>query len=273
MRELEGVIPSSIIDLLPARFPVIGGAVILQLKEKLYPYKKEIAQAILKYLRTSKSVWLRTGKTEGVFREPKMECIAGDCNPIVLHKEENTLFLLDIARLTFSPGNAGERKKLTRIIKTNEIIVDMFACCGNLSMPIAVNSKPRLVIGIEINPYAYSFLLENIRLNKVSDRYIAILGDNRFSTPENVADHVLMGYFNIDESQLIAGVKALKREGGIIHLHYLSNRLNKMSGLEKYLVYLKNRGVNFEVKDIDKVKSYAPNINHYVARIRINKGY
>ncbi len=271
MRELEPIVPDNVIDLLPARFPVIGGAVILQLKRELYSYKKEIAEVILKYLKTSRSVWLKTGKTEGVFREPRMECIAGDCNPIVLHKEENTFFILDISRLTFSPGNAGERKKLTRIIKTNEVIVDMFACCGNLSMPIAVNSKPRLVIGIEINPYAYSFLLENIRLNKVNDRYIAILGDNRFSTPENIADHVIMGYFNIDESQLTAGVKALRKDGGTIHLHYLSNRLNELDGLKKYLDYLKKYRIHFEVKDIDKVKSYAPNINHYVARIMINK--
>ncbi len=241
---------------------------IIQLKKELLEYKFEIAEAILASVNNVHSVWLRVGSTKGVFREPKLECLAGSCNPIVLHREENTSFLIDISKLTFSPGNAGERKKLVKIVKKGEIVVDMFACCGNLSMPIAVNSKPRLIFGIEINPYAYSFLQDNIRINKVGDRYVAILGDNRISTPERVANHVLMGFFGVDKKQLECAVRAVKNEG-LIHLHFLAHRSNPKEKLKQYLNWLDDLQTNYNVNEIDKVKSYAPNINHFVARIYV----
>jgi len=270
MRKLENKLPGNLLSLLPSRYPIIGGAVIVYLREELKPYKHEIGSAILTLLKTANSVWIRIGPTTGYTREPQLECVAGDCNPIVLHRELKTYFKIDVSRLTFSPGNAGERQKLVNIVKENEIVVDMFACCGNLSLPIAKLSKPRLVFGIEINPYAFSFLIENILLNKVEDRYIPILGDNRIATPENIADHVLLGFFKVDRHQLIAATNAIKKHG-TLHLHFLSRKGREKEELTKIIEQLKDIEVKVRGYSIEKVKSYAPNIFHYVARINVIK--
>ena len=269
-KKLEKVIPKKYLNLLPSRFPIIGTAIIIYLNTELYPYRRIIGRALLEALPKIESVWIRKGETKGVFREPTLECISGNCNPIIIHKELNTIFLFDISKLTFSPGNRGERERLTKIVKQNEVVVDMFACCGNLSLPIAVNSKPKLIYGIEINPYAYSFLIDNIRINNVSDRYKAILGDNRISTPENVANHVLMGFFNIDNLQLEAGLKAIKRDGGIVHYHFIAYKGSVNEKIGYILNKIKSFGCRYNLQRVDKVKSYAPNVIHYVARISVS---
>ena len=146
----------------------------------------------------------------------------------------------------------------------------MFACCGNLSLPIAKLSQPRLVFGIEINPYAYSFLIENVRINKVEDRYVPILGDNRVATPENVADHVLLGFFEISDEQLLVAVRAL-RKSGILHTHFLSRKGDEEKVIQKYIEIISNVSDTVDIVSIESVKSYAPNIYHYVARIKVTK--
>ncbi|MGQ4891392.1 MAG: class I SAM-dependent methyltransferase [Candidatus Njordarchaeia archaeon] len=269
MKKLAQAIPDKCLNALPSRFPIIGDATIIYLNECLEPYKEAIGKAILEVLPRVKSVWVRKGETRGVFREPTLECISGSCDPIIFHRELNTIFMIDISRLTFSPGNRGEREKLTRIIKPNEIVIDMFACCGNLSLPIAVNCKPRMIFGIEINPYAYGFLIDNIRINNVSERYVAILGDNKISTLEKVADHVLMGFFNIDDNQLEAGLKAIKEDGGIIHYHFIAYKKAVKKKVDEILEKVQGLGFFCDLLCVDKVKSYAPNVLHYVARIEI----
>lgn len=270
--KLKGEIPNDLLDLLPSRYPMIGGAIIIFLQDELKPYKNLIGRAIIESWNLVKSVWVREGPTRGVHREPQLECVAGACDPIVTHRELETTFRIDISKLTFSPGNAGERQKLVRLIREGDIVVDMFACCGNLSLPIAKKSNPKAIFGIEINPYAYSFLIENISLNHVEDRYFPILGDNRIATPEDVADHVLMGYFEVDETQMEVAVKAIKKNG-IIHLHFLSKKGREGEKLNKYLRVVEDAGARVIDFKIDKVKSYAPNTIHYVARVQLEKNH
>jgi tRNA wybutosine-synthesizing protein 2 len=60
-------------------------------------------------------------------------------------------------------------------------------------MKIAKHSQPSRVLAIELNPLAYHFLRENIRLNRVEDIVEPVLGDCAQSAPVNEADQVVMG--------------------------------------------------------------------------------
>jgi len=270
--KLSSAIRPELINQLPSRYPLIGSAILIRLKKDLLPYKDIIGKAILEIEKEAKSVWLFREPTKGVFREPQIECISGDCNPIVLHKELKTKFLIDISKLTFSPGNAGERKRLVDMVRENEIIVDFFACCGNLSLPIAVNKKIKKLITVEANSYAYSFLLKNINLNKVNDVVSPFLLDNHYWSTFNIADHVLLGYLPApDKYQVEIGIKTLKATGGILHYHWISKEDNYKENVENLIHFICSLSKKVKLLEIQKVKSVAPRKNHYVARLLVLK--
>lgn len=270
--KLRNKIKSELINQLPSRYPMIGSAILIRLKKDLLPHKDIIGKAILEIKKEAKSVWIFKKPTRGIFREPQVECISGDCNPIVLHRELKTKFLIDISKLTFSPGNSGERKRLIDIIKKNEVIVDFFACCGNLSLPVAVNKKIKKLIAIEVNSYAYSFLLKNIILNNISDVVSPFLLDNHYWSIFNIADHVLLGYLPApDRYQVEVSVKTLKKSGGTLHYHWISNENEYRKELEDLIYFIRSLSRKVKVIEIKSIKSVAPRRNHYVARLLVWK--
>ena len=116
--------------------------------------------------------------------------------------------------------------------------------------------------GVEIFPYTFDFLVKSIKLNSVQDLYHPILGDNRLFTPKNIADYVLMGFFDWDESQLQVALQALRNGVGTIYAHYLVPR-----GVDVVSEF-KEKIMKFQVS-IDNisyrlVKSFSPRKNHYV---------
>jgi len=269
---LKPEVDSDLLDLLPSRYPMIGGALIIRLKKPLYKYKELIGSKLLEIMKNINGVWLFYGKTEGIMRKPKLVCIAGECNPIVAHRELDTVFYLDISKLTFSPGNAGERKKLLKFVKRDEVVVDLFACCGNLSMPIAVNVKPRKIFAVEVNSYAYGFLLKNILVNKVQDIVEPFLMDNHYWGIFGIADHVLLGFLpEPDRVQLEIGLNTLKREGGWVHYHFIVKQEfidERIRALTKKIL---DWGYEIVKAEYEKVKGVAPRTDHIVFRAYIRR--
>jgi len=272
--KLRGKIPDDLLRYIPSRYPIIGSAVLIHLHPALNSFSDLIGNAILEALGNNvKSVWVKKGKTLGIYRKPMFQCIVGECNPIVIHRELNTLFKLDISKLTFSPGNAGERERLVRMIRRDDVILDMFACCGNLSMPIAVNVKPKCIYAVEINPLAYAFLLENIRLNKVSNIVQPSLMDNHYLELEEIATHVLLGFLpSPDKIQTIRGIKAICPEGGVLHYHTIVRNKYEYSSIITNLLRLVNKqGYRVEKVNVQKIKNMAPKVEHIVIRLNIKR--
>ena len=152
LEELRSEIPEHLLELIPSRYPIIGDIMLIRLDPALRGYGKVIGKKILRHMDGIKSVWA-IYETRRACRVPKVELLAGDKNPVTTHKELETYFQVDISRLTFSPGNSNERRKLIEIVDDGEVILDMFACVGNLSLPIATNRDPALIHCLEINPY------------------------------------------------------------------------------------------------------------------------
>jgi len=270
-RALEGCIPSAVIGYLPSRYPVIGNALLLRLHKALVPYGKKIGSVLIGLMPNISSVWAISG-TERVIRRPIVVHLAGDPNPIVVHKELNTIFRLDISKITFSPGNSGERKKLLSIIDDGDVVLDMFACVGNLSLPIATNKDPRAVVCVELNPYAYRFLLENIAENRVQHIVIPLLKNNLMLKMKEKADHVLLGYLpEPSTEQLAIAVRSVK-DGGLVHIHMLSKRGREMDKCIEKVHTIARFRARVEQFSWEFVKSYSPTANHIVMRAYISKG-
>ena len=209
---------------------------------------------------------VKLGRINGPKREPEVKILVGD-NTETIHRENHCFFKLDVAKIMWSKGNTGERKRMSTLAEDGEIIVDMFAGIGYFSIPIAVHSNPAKNYSLEINPVSYGYLKENIMLNKVESIIEPILGDCREFAPKNFADRVLMGYIGNTHEYLDKAVEIVK-PGGVIHYHEsVPDKLKFERPPQRIIDAAKGRDVEILNKRI--IKKYSPGVYHVVIDARI----
>ncbi len=268
----EGYLPIDMIESLPKGWRRVGTVGMLELSHKLWPWRQQIGKSYLSVLSEFTTIIHKVGITKTAIRTPEYEILAGKTETITEHRELNCRYWIDPLKLTFSTGNHAERKRLIEIVKEGEQVLDMFACVGNISIPISVHHPSTQIKGIEINPYAYSFLEKNIQVNHLEDRYEPILGDNRTHSPENWADRVLMGFFELTSEQLRKAIQSLKQDkGGIIHTHGLSPENSPFDWRKDITLFVRTEFPQFEIINTAKriIKTVAPGIRHFVDDIEI----
>jgi len=254
--ELKDKLTTEEIELLPSSYQKIGDILILNLKPELSGYDWVIGNVVLKEIPNTRTVCSRTGFITGRFRQPQLKVIAGENNTETTHKEYGILYKLDVAKLMFAKGNLNERKRISKLVKPNEVVVDMFAGIGYFSLPIAKLSHVERVYSIEINPDSFHYLLENIKLNNVQGKIVPIKGDCEKEVLKfgKIADRVIMGLLPSPKKYLSAAMQVVK-PGGTIHYH----------GLEKKPEKLENDiGEHLKVIKKVKIKSYSPKVFHFV---------
>lgn len=259
---LEDKLDGELLNKLPSGYSIIGDiAIFRHIDQELNYYKQDIGNIVID-IDPQVNVVVEQFSTDSNYRKPQIIHLAGEKRTTTKHKEYSTIFNIDVAKITFSPGNKGERGYLINTVKNNEIIVDMFACAGNLSLPIVKNNSTVKCYGIEMNVEAYSFLERNIEENKIKDRYFPILGDNRDKTPKDIASRVLMGYFESDASQLFRAVNAINKEGWI-HYHTIIQRGKIEDAVKTVTSQIKSLKLEFSIKEKRQIKKFSPRLIHY----------
>ena len=80
--QLRGVVPDSLLDLVPRSFDVIGSkqkaVAIIEVPEDLRDYEEAIAHAVMRVQKNVASVLSKESGRAGEFRTRKMRLIAGD---------------------------------------------------------------------------------------------------------------------------------------------------------------------------------------------------
>jgi tRNA wybutosine-synthesizing protein 2/3/4 len=140
----------------------------------------------------------------------------------------------------------------------------------------------------EINDDSIQALRRNIEQNGVEDICeVSILveldmqiipGDNRVTTQPywNLADRVLLGLLPSSREGWPLAMQMLKKEGGILHVHenvHDSEYESFVQSLPKELEQLgeqKGKKYHCEISHIERVKSYAPKVYHYVFDVKCN---
>jgi tRNA wybutosine-synthesizing protein 2 len=257
-------------SVLPSSYQKIGDIIILNLKEELWKYDKEIGRLLLSEIPDTRTVYRRTGFIITEKRKPQMKVIAGDKKTETVHKEHGILYKLNVNEIMFAKGNLNERNRIAKLVTKNETVVDMFAGIGYFSLGIAKLSNPNKVYAIEINPIAYNYLKENIKLNKVEDKVIPVLGDCVVEVPKlgRIADRVIMGLLPSCKEYLMDAMKVIK-PNGIMHYHGNAKDWNELFDDVKTAAEIEE----FKVKLTGKVrvKSYAPKIYHWVLDCKIKE--
>jgi tRNA wybutosine-synthesizing protein 2 len=258
--KLSDVVSDEIV--LPSGFHLVGHVALVHLNFDAMEYASIIGEKTLEYDHRILSVAVRTGPTEGTTRLPSYQLVAGDGNTSTTHIEGGVKFRLDPLRLTFSGGNRGERTRLSKLVKDGENVVDMFSCVGQFTLHIAQGADVQ-VTAIEINPDAYQFLLENIRLNGLEDRVTALLGDCREVHPKKMANRVVMGYLHNTIEYLPFALDTIMEDGGVIHMHMNVPESQLDQVITEMEVVCKKKGYSSTI-DVHHVKNYSPGMGHFV---------
>lgn len=218
---LKNKLTSKELKLVPSSFDIVGDILIFSdFPKELAKKEKIIGNAILENYPYIKAVLAKTKKYSGKFRTPKLRVVAGEKRKEAICKESNVLIKLDVERVYFSPRMASERKRIANLIKQNESVLVMFSGSGAYPLVIAKNTKCKEVYGIEINPIAHKYALENVKKNKLESKIKLFLGDVKKIMPKikKKFDRIAMPLPKGGENFLGLALRHIK-DKGIIHFY------------------------------------------------------
>ncbi|MEM2878836.1 MAG: class I SAM-dependent methyltransferase family protein [Candidatus Hadarchaeales archaeon] len=266
---LRGVLSEEEMRLLPMGYKRIGHVAIISLPEGLMHRSADIARALLGTGGT-RTVMLRERGVCGRRRVPGLKFLAGDPETETLHRENGCAFRIDPAIVMFSSGNMHERARIAGLVGDGEVVADMFAGVGQFTIPIARHSGCRRVYAAEINPVAFGYLRENVRINRVGHLVVPLLGDCTEVLPRGIADRVIMGILHVSQAYIKAAMDVLKPEGGIVHYHESVPSRVRFERPEKNL---RSAAGNREIEILGRrvVKRYSPGVDHVVLDVRVGR--
>ena len=220
------------LNLVPSSFDVVGSILIFSdFPKELEKKEKIIANTLIRELKNVKTVCKKTKKYSGKYRTPKLKIIVGEKTKKTTYKENNITLKLDVEKVYFSSRLSNERLRISKLVKHKENILVMFSGCAPYPCVIAKNTKANSITGIEINPIAHRYALENIKLNKLKNISL-YQGDVKNIIPK-------LGFEGI-------ALKSRWRE------KYLASKLKQNPSLIEFYLLEKDLESNKNIKQMDK---------------------
>ena len=221
--------------ILPSSYDIIGSILIFSdFPKELSKKEKIIGEALLKLHKNIKTICKKTKKYSGKFRTPKLKLLAGENNKETLYKENNVILKLNVEKVYFSPRLSEERKRIFQQIKGNDSVLVMFSGCAAYPIVIAKNTTAKEIYGIEINPTAHKYALENLKLNKINNIKL-INGDVKKILPKinKKFDRIIMPLPKGAENFLDLALNKIKKNG-IINFYSFAEE-NKYDNIIKII--------------------------------------
>ncbi len=219
---LTGRIPENHLTHLTGHYDVIGSVAIIPIPGILEEYKYIIAEALLSHRHSIKTVLNKTGSVSGNSRTARYEILAGKETVTTCH-EYGFSYTLDVLTSFFNPNLSTERSRVTGQVLRGEQVLVPFSGIGPFVVPAAARGAH--VVAIEQNPYAFQWLLENIRKNGFDGRVAAIRG-NAFDTsllPATPFDRIIIPTpYGMDA--ILDVLKPYVKPGGMIHFYTFRNK-------------------------------------------------
>ncbi len=146
---------------------ILGNIAIIEVPDSLKRKEKKIAKVLLNSNPKITTVLKKADQHSGVFRTQKMKHLAGIKTKVCEYRENNIRLKFDVEKTYFSSRLSTERKRIMEQVKPNEDVLVMFSGAAPYVCVISKNTKAKTVTGIEINPDAHKYGMENLKLNKI----------------------------------------------------------------------------------------------------------
>ncbi len=273
---LKEILPKEDYGYIPQGFDRIGDIVIIEIKDHLKKYEKEIGLAILTSNPSVETVYTKEGKVFGARRLQKLRYIAGQEKYRTIHQEFGVCLCVEIGEVYFSPRLAQEHVRIATQVQPNELVLDMFTGVGPFAIHIAKRVEGK-IYAVDINPAAITCLKENMMLNKLRGEIIPILGDVQEIISrklQGLCDRVIMNLPSEAAYYIPAAFSAIKPRGGILHFY----TFEKAPDSEEKAIFALHECVNetkvtIEILGSHIIKEIAPNTNHVVvdALVRLKR--
>lgn len=284
---LDNILPKRILKLIPKSYDLIGDIIVIEFDRldkikdpDILLYKKKIAEALLYINKSVRSIYEKKSEISGAFRLRNLNLILGDDDSETLHKENKTLYKLDVKKVFFSPRLGYERKRISEgYFNDNEMIVDMFAGVGPFSIQIAKKNQVK-IFAFDINPIAFKYMKENVKINKLKDKIMIynfdvkelLKPDNHLGNMiHNQIDRIIMNLPEMSFNYLDVTCFLMKNSGGILHFYSF---VDKKRAFKATHMKLKKKldEYQFEIKRILSkriVKAYSPKMDLIVVDCEI----
>lgn len=271
---LKGYLSDEELKLIRA-FDIVGDIAIVKLPPRLLPKKHLIGKALLEVQKNVRTVLNQVSPVKGDFRTRELEVIAGEERTETIHRESGCSFKVDLRKVYFSPRLAAERLRVAKQVKPGEVVVNLFAGVGSYSIIIARHSQAAVIYSIDINPAAFEYMQTNIRINKVADRVVPILGDAREVVEKRLAgkaDRVLMPLPELSHDFFGVALSALKPTGGIVHFYDYGEEPDIYGpSLDFVRSNAAAQGLEIKLLAARKIRSYAVRCYHIVLDLKVSR--
>lgn len=260
-KELVSV-PKNLWPELPHSFDVIGDIAVVKIADGLMPFRKDIAEAMLKVTPNVRAVFLDSG-VQGEFRIRDLERIAGTGTSETVHRESGVRLATDPSKVYFNPRLATERARVASLVKDGETVIDMFAGVAPFGTVICRHARPKVVYSIDLNPECERFVRRNMELNGIDD-IVPITGDATAvvkTLPK--ADRIIMNLPQMADRFLGDALGALK-DGGTVHMHRILERKDLGSFQAELAERMASLGHRITFARVSEMKTYSPTMSVYV---------
>lgn len=194
----------------------------------------------------------------------------------------------DLTRVMFSRGNVTEKKRFASLVQPGERVLDMYAGIGYYTLPALIYGRARHVTACEWNPHALYALRYNLKANGVDDKATVLEGDCRVRLrtffkdskdgflQDDYFDRVSLGLLPSSEGGWAIAVACLNQiTGGWLHVHGnvpSAERQQWAHWVCQSLHNLARKHNNSKCwhavcTHVEKVKSFAPKVDHLVADV------
>jgi tRNA (guanine37-N1)-methyltransferase len=217
-------------------FDIIGDIAIIKMPNANPVNAETVANHIMAVHRNVKTVFAQNSPILGDFRVRALRLLAGEDKTSTKYRESGCMFAVDVEKCYFSPRLSHERLRVAGMVKAGETVVNMFAGVGCFSIIIAKTVGQTKVFSIDVNPTAFKYMEDNVRINRVYGKVIPLLGDSKEiinAQLQGKVDRVLMPLPEKALEYLPYAVSALKKRGGWIHYYDFQHATRNENPAEK----------------------------------------
>lgn len=209
-------------------FDIVGTIAIIQIPIKLFDYQEKIGKEILQSTNV-KTILKRDGNYHGEFRTIPLKYVAGENTKETIHTENGIKLKLDVQEVYYSTRSGNERLRIAN--KLSGRVLVMFSGCAPFPLVIEKHSIATHIVGIEKNPIAHKYALENKKINK--SKIELINDDVKHVKIKEKFDYVIMPLPHSAEEFLDEALRFMKK--GIIFI-YLIRHENELEETKKDII-------------------------------------
>ncbi|VDM63513.1 unnamed protein product [Angiostrongylus costaricensis] len=152
-------------------------------------------------------------------RTPHVDLLFGEHGWVEHVDDRGIRFVYDASKRVFNNKKTREMQRISEWDCHGETVVDMYAGLGYYSMRFLKCCGAKQVIAIDWSDDMCEALRRTAEANDLRDHIVIIEGDCRRVTPCMVADRVFLGLLPSCRAHWLTACKALKKEGGMLHIH------------------------------------------------------